>query len=158
MVQSVLYLLELPGTYFLPSDMFWDDAAVLLQLTPLAENEQILVRMGMSFISADQACSNAEAEIPDFDFDVVFQSSVSQFEGILNRIRVDSTNVTDDVLSLFYSSVSTPTVLISVVIVISHINISSELHGRESALGNKWNHIRFLLLYVGYIPIYPSPV
>ena len=108
MVQPNLYLLELPDTYFLPHDLFWDDAAVLLQLTSLAANEEILVRMGMSFISTDQACSNAEAEIPDFNFDVISQSSVSQFEGILNRIRVDSTNVTDDVLSLFYSSVSTP--------------------------------------------------
>jgi putative alpha-1,2-mannosidase len=88
--------------------MFWDDAAVLLQLTPLAANEQILVRMGMSFISTDQACSNAEAEIPTFDFDEVSQSSVSQFEGILNRIRVDSTNVKDEVLSLLYTSVSNP--------------------------------------------------
>ena len=107
MVQSSLYLLELLGTYFLPRDIFWDDAAVLLQLPSLAANDQILVRMGMSFISTDQACSNAEAEIPDFDFDTVSQSSVSKFEEILNRIRVDSTNVTDDVLSLFYSSVST---------------------------------------------------
>jgi putative alpha-1,2-mannosidase len=114
MVQSILYLLELPGTYFLPSDLFWDDAAVLLQLTPLAANGQIFVRMGMSFISTDQACSNAEAEIPDFDFDAVSQSSVSQFEVILNRIRVDSANVTDDVLSLFYSSVLTPTILVDV--------------------------------------------
>jgi len=88
--------------------MFWDDAAVLLQLTPLAAYEQILVRMGMSFISTDQACSNAETEIPTFDFGAVSQSSVSSFEGILNRIRVDITNVTDDVLSLFYSSVSIP--------------------------------------------------
>jgi len=105
---SISIFLKLPGTYFLPSDMFWDDAAVLLQLSPLATNEQILVRMGMSFISTDQACSNAEAEIPAFDFDAVSQSSISNFEGILNRIRVDITNVTDDVLSLFYSSVSMP--------------------------------------------------
>jgi putative alpha-1,2-mannosidase len=86
--------------------MFWDDAAVLFQLTPLAANEQVLVRVGMSFISTDQACSNAEAEIPTFDFEEVSESSVSQFEGILNRIRVDTTNVTDEVVSLFYTSVS----------------------------------------------------
>lgn len=104
-VQSGLHLFELAGTYFLPPDMFWDDAAVPLRLTSLAANQQLIVRLGMSFISTDQACSNAEAEIPDFDFDAVSQSSVSQFEGILNRIRVESTNVTDDVLSLFYSSV-----------------------------------------------------
>ena len=77
----------------------------MLRFNRLVAGEQILVRMGMSFISPDQACSNAEEEIPSFDFEDVSQSSVSQFETLLNRIRVDSTDVTDDMLVLFYSSV-----------------------------------------------------
>jgi putative alpha-1,2-mannosidase len=60
----------------------------------------------MSFISPSQACSNAEQEIPTYDFEAVSQSSVSQFETILNRIRVDPTHVSNDTLTLFYSSVS----------------------------------------------------
>jgi putative alpha-1,2-mannosidase len=138
--------------------MFWDDAAVLLQLTPLAANEQILVRMGMSFISTDQACSNAEAEIPTFDFEGVSQSSVSQFEEILNRIRVDSTNVTDEVLSLFYTSVSSPKELSNFETDVPHVDISPKLHGRESALGNRRALIRFILLSMGFVPIFPSVV
>ena len=81
------------------------DAAVLLRFNPLAEGEHILVRIGMSFISADQACSNAAEEIPTFDFNAVSKSSVSQFESLLNRIRVDTTDIPEDTLSLFYSSV-----------------------------------------------------
>jgi hypothetical protein len=79
--------------------------AVMLKLTPLAAGEEVLVRMGMSFISPDQACSNAQEEVPDFDFEKVSKSSVSQFENLLNRIRVDTTDVANETLTLFYSSV-----------------------------------------------------
>lgn len=82
-----------------------NDAAVMLRFSRLAAGQQLLVRMGMSFISPNQACSNAEEEIPTFDFQAVSQSSISQFETILNRIRVDATNVPSDTLTLFYSSV-----------------------------------------------------
>ena len=88
------------------ADRLTDDAAVMLRFSRLAAGEQLLVRMGMSFISSSQACSNAEEEIPTYDFEAVSQSSVSQFESILNRIRVDTTNVSNDTLTLFYSSVS----------------------------------------------------
>lgn len=81
------------------------DAAVMLRFNRLAAGEQVFVRTGMSFISTEQACSNAEEEIPTFNFEDVSQSSISQFETLLNRIRVDPTDVTDDTLVLFYSSV-----------------------------------------------------
>jgi putative alpha-1,2-mannosidase len=81
------------------------DVAVMLQLSSLAVGQEIFVRMGTSFISPDQACANAEGEIPKFDFFSVSQSAIEQFEAILNRIRVDDTNVPSDTLTLFYSSV-----------------------------------------------------
>lgn len=34
-------------------------------------DDQILARVGVSFISVDKACSNAESEIPSFDFEAV---------------------------------------------------------------------------------------
>ena len=94
--------------FFQQGSMASRDAAVMIRLNPLAAREHILVRMGMSFISPDQACSNAAEEIPTFDFDAVARSSVSQFESLLNRIRVDSTGVPEDTLTLFYSSVPIP--------------------------------------------------
>ena len=85
--------------------IIYKDAAVVLRLSPLAAGKQVLVRMGTSFISSNQACSNAEQEIPLFDFEEVAKSSNSLFETLLNRIRVNTTNVSDDTLRLFYSSV-----------------------------------------------------
>jgi putative alpha-1,2-mannosidase len=81
------------------------DGAVVLRLSEMAAGESLLVRMGLSFISSEKACSNAEEEIPTFDFAAVSQSANSQFEDLLNRIRVNTTNVTEDTLILFYSSV-----------------------------------------------------
>lgn len=82
--------------------------AVLLRLSAMAAEDEIYIRMGMSFISSQQACANAEEEIPDFNLETVAASSVAQFEDILNRIRVNITSVDDDTIKLFYSSVHPP--------------------------------------------------
>jgi putative alpha-1,2-mannosidase len=105
------------------------DAAVMLRFNPLAAGEHIVVRMGMSFISPDQACSNAAEEIPTFDFDSVSRYSISQFESLLNRIRVDTTDVPEDTVSLFYSSVLPPSPFTTANSVIPHIHIPTKLHG-----------------------------
>ena len=65
----------------------------------------ILARVGVSFVSADQACANAESEIPDFDFDGTVSASQAQWRDILNRIQVDTTGVDDETVELLYSSV-----------------------------------------------------
>lgn len=133
--------------------MISKDAAIMFRLTPMEAHDYILVRMGMSFISNDQACSNAQEEIPTFDFDAVSQSSHQQFENILNRIRVDTTDVSNDTLKLFYSSVYPWR---DIDIVISHLNFATELYRRESPLGYHGTNIRFILLYLGYLSFHTS--
>ena len=65
----------------------------------------ILVRVGVSFISSDQACANAESEIPTFDFDGVRKAAFDEWNELLGRIQVKTTNVKPDIVELFYSSV-----------------------------------------------------
>jgi hypothetical protein len=89
------------------------DAGVMLRFDPLLAGDEFLIRMGLSFVSTRQACSNAEEEIPTFDFKSTSDSSISQFETLLNRIRVNATDVPEDNLVLFYSSVSPIEVLLS---------------------------------------------
>lgn len=67
----------------------------------------ILARAGVSFISSDQACANAESEIPDFDFEGTRSSSEEQWRDILNRVQVNTTGVEDETIELLYSSVRT---------------------------------------------------
>jgi putative alpha-1,2-mannosidase len=65
----------------------------------------ILARVGVSFISSDQACANAEEEIPDFDFDKVHSDARAQWNDLLGRVQVDMTGIPKETAQLFYSSV-----------------------------------------------------
>ncbi|KAL0064619.1 hypothetical protein AAF712_008445 [Marasmius tenuissimus] len=65
---------------------------------------KILARVGVSFISSQQACTNAEEDIPDFDFDRVHQEGRAQWNELLGRIQVDTTDVAKETVQLFYSS------------------------------------------------------
>lgn len=40
-----------------------------------SQDQQILVRFGVSYVSTEQACQNAEEEIPHYDFDAVVAQS-----------------------------------------------------------------------------------
>ena len=65
----------------------------------------ILVRVGISFISVQQVCANAEAEIHDFGFERVCRESKEQWDELLGRVQVDPTDVQVEMVQLFYSSV-----------------------------------------------------
>ena len=66
-------------------------------------NNQILARVGVSFISVAQACSNAESEIPDFDFDKVLKSAEDVWREKLGVIEVDAKGVSDELQTVFWS-------------------------------------------------------
>lgn len=69
-------------------------------------NNQLLVRVGLSFISVDKACSNAESEIPDFDFDGVHEAAVQAWTDALNPIEVVTGNGVDTKFQkIFWSGV-----------------------------------------------------
>lgn len=67
----------------------------------------ILARVGVSLISVAQACSNAESEIPDFDFNKVRERARSEWNELLGRfeVPVDDIERERDMAALFYSSV-----------------------------------------------------
>lgn len=72
---------------------------------PTSEITSILARVGVSFISAAQACKNAEEEIPDYDFGRVHKEARESWNELLGRVQVDPTGVEEDTVELFYSSV-----------------------------------------------------
>jgi putative alpha-1,2-mannosidase len=67
------------------------------------ENNQILTRVGLSFISVKQACRNAEQEIPDFDFDGTRSAAEAAWRKKLSVMTVDSTGVSDELQTVFWS-------------------------------------------------------
>ncbi|KAI5894878.1 uncharacterized protein SCHCODRAFT_02495315 [Schizophyllum commune H4-8] len=69
-----------------------------------AGETSILARVGVSLISSEQACQNAEEEIPDFDFERVYEEGRAEWNELLGRIQVDTTGVPEETVQLFYSS------------------------------------------------------
>ncbi|CAG8576155.1 3656_t:CDS:2, partial [Dentiscutata heterogama] len=59
-------------------------------------------RVGISFMSVDQACKNAQEEIPNWDFDLTREKAVEAWEVELEKIQV--TDGTDDLKKIFYSN------------------------------------------------------
>lgn len=65
----------------------------------------ISARVATSFISSDQACSSAEAEIPDYDFDAAHAAAVKTWQEKLSPISVSTTGVDPSFLTNFYSGI-----------------------------------------------------
>ncbi|KAF9243817.1 glycoside hydrolase family 92 protein [Melanogaster broomeanus] len=68
------------------------------------ETSTILARVGVSFLSSNQACSNAESEIPGFDFDDTWATARNAWNDLLSRVQVDTQAVDAEIIDLFYSS------------------------------------------------------
>lgn len=66
-------------------------------------NNQILARVGLSFISVNQACSNAQSEIPNFDFQGTLDTAEDAWRQKLGVVQVDNTGVDASILTTFYS-------------------------------------------------------
>lgn len=63
------------------------------------------MRFGVSFINTDQACANADEEIPDWDWSAVQSASEDKWENVLERIGIDTEKENATVVELLYSSV-----------------------------------------------------
>ena len=70
--------------------------------------EPLYVRVGMSFISEDQACANAEAEIPDFTsgpdaFDRVIARAEDVWVEKLGQVQVNTNGISHELQLVFWS-------------------------------------------------------
>jgi len=67
-----------------------------------AENEQILVKVGISYTSVEGARKNLEAEIPHWDFDRVRNDARKIWNKELSRIKIEG--ATEDQKQIFYTA------------------------------------------------------
>ncbi|ORY68348.1 glycoside hydrolase family 92 protein [Pseudomassariella vexata] len=66
----------------------------------------VLARTGVSFISSAQACKNAEAEIPDYNFETVESAARSAWQEKLKPVRVSTGGGVDmTLITNFYSGI-----------------------------------------------------
>lgn len=67
------------------------------------KGEQVILKVGISFVSADQAKRNALFEIPGFDFERVHAQAIATWETALKAIEVQGAS--DEQQRMFYTSV-----------------------------------------------------
>jgi putative alpha-1,2-mannosidase len=82
-----------------------DDGGAWVRFYNMTENNQIQVRVGMSFISSAQACSNAENEIPNYDFKSVLTAAQEAWKAKLNVITIEDGGASEVLLKAFWSGV-----------------------------------------------------
>ena len=74
-------------------------------LFSFAENPtQVTIRVGVSFVSEEQACNNAESEIGTATFEDTLAQSKKLWNEGLSRIEIDVPNTPANVTELLYSS------------------------------------------------------
>lgn len=72
----------------------------------VTEGTTITVRVGLSFKSVDQACTNAETEIPNFSFSDTLATAEEVWKEKLSVISIDATGLNDnDLQTIFWSGV-----------------------------------------------------
>lgn len=69
---------------------------------PKLKNKQLLVKVGISFVSEEGALKNLEAEVPGWDFDGVVESAHNLWNVELSRIQVEGG--TPEQLTTFYTA------------------------------------------------------
>ena len=86
-------------------NLFYLESGGWIRFNP-PENGMISARVGVSFISADKACQNAENEIPgpEWDFNSTRQNAENAWREKLSVISIESGGVSDDLLANFYSA------------------------------------------------------
>ncbi|CAN8106552.1 unnamed protein product [Discula destructiva] len=78
-------------------------AGAWVQFQPPDNNDQILVRVGISYISVNQACQNAETEIAEFDFDGTKVAAEDAWRAKLGVVAVDEDGISTNILKTFWS-------------------------------------------------------
>ena len=65
---------------------------------------EINLRVGVSFVSTDQACANAESEVGDSSFEDIMTQSKALWNEKLSKIEIDLKNTPANVTEMLYSS------------------------------------------------------
>lgn len=112
-------------------------AGAWIQFEKPMQRDEIMARVGVSFMSVDKACENAEKEIGDWKFERVESEARKAWREKLEVIEVDGTGVDDDMLTTFWSGLyrSKFIVIRNRRIILTRDNsaaLAAELYGRES--------------------------
>ena len=89
----------------------------------IKDQEQIIVKIGISYVSIENARENLDQEIPDFDFDKIVRESYNEWNNLLGRIKVEGSNYHK---TIFYSALYHTLI---------HPNIIQDVNGQFPLMG-----------------------
>lgn len=92
--------LNLIGGVYQSGALFSYDVEPLTTTEPVS----ITLRVGISFVSSDQACQNAESEVGSSSFETILAQSKALWNDKLSKIEIDVANTPENVTELLYSS------------------------------------------------------
>ncbi|KAH7319793.1 family 92 glycosyl hydrolase [Stachybotrys elegans] len=69
----------------------------------LPRGDEILARVGLSFISTERACLNAEQEIPDFGFERTLGEAEDAWIDKLSVVQVEAEGISEEMQTTFWS-------------------------------------------------------
>ncbi|KAL4865446.1 hypothetical protein BDV12DRAFT_149771 [Aspergillus spectabilis] len=78
-------------------------AGTFVRFDPIAAGDALAARVGVSFVSVEQACSNGEKEQPDFDFEGTVAAAESAWRRKMDGINVDADGVSKELQTVFWS-------------------------------------------------------
>ena len=84
-------------------DLFYIQAGGIVRFGKPEVNNTLTARVGMSFISVQQACQNAETEIPAYDFDAVRTAAENAWREKLGVVSIDAGGASVDLQKTFWS-------------------------------------------------------
>ncbi|KAG5641847.1 hypothetical protein DXG03_004106 [Asterophora parasitica] len=65
---------------------------------------QIILRVGVSFRSVEQACANAETEVGDASFEEIHERAKAEWQEKLSKVEIDVANTPPNITEMLYSS------------------------------------------------------
>lgn len=82
---------------------FYIQAGSFVRFNAPSTNNTITARVGVSLVSSDQACDNAEREIPSYDFNSVKKAAEAAWKKKIGVISIDAGGADTDLIKTFYS-------------------------------------------------------
>ncbi|KAI1170492.1 glycoside hydrolase family 92 protein [Nemania sp. FL0916] len=88
-------------------NLFYLEAGGWAKFKGLKDDNTLTARVGISYVSAEQACRSAEKEIPDpeGDFDRLVKQAEEAWEEKLSPVSVDAGGASEELLTSFWSGI-----------------------------------------------------
>lgn len=88
-----------------PTEYSGPKQGIYVRFREFQQGDQIMVRVGLSWLSIERACENAEKQIGDWDFNRLRRAAEKAWRDKLSPIKIESAGVAQSHLRNYWSGV-----------------------------------------------------